>query len=81
MKSWRVAYRCDPYRAQSHFLWVNAPDNTTATEVKQAAYKYKGNLPVDVIDEVMKWSWTVDSPHIVMSSEQNPERSVARDDQ
>ena len=80
MKSWRVTFRCNPYRAQSHFLWINAPDNITYEQIRQAAYKYKDGLPVDVIDDITKWFWTVDNPQLTLNNEQNPERSVARGD-
>lgn len=66
--SWRVVFRCDPYRAQSHFLWVNAPDDTTDKEIMRAAYDYKGGLPVDVIDGIRKWSYTVDKPDLTITA-------------
>ena len=62
--AFRIAFRCDPYRARTHFLWINAFENTDYGEIRQAAYKYKDGLSVDVIDEVYKWSYAHDKPHI-----------------
>lgn len=78
MKSWRVTFRCNPYRAQSHFLWINAPEKTTEQEIRDAAYSYNGRLPVDIVDDITKWAWTSDKPDLtLLNSDKNDKRSVA----
>jgi hypothetical protein len=63
---WRIAFRCNPYKAKTHFLWINAPDNTTSEQIKRAAYDYKDGLPVDVIDDILKHDFIHPEPHITI---------------
>lgn len=67
MKSWRITFRCNPYRAMRHYLWVVAPDGTSEKDIKQAAYRYKDGLPVDVIDEVVSFDFIHDEPEVTLT--------------